>query len=83
MTKQEYEVCTERVRCYSELKSDIERLEQDKNCISNGILSITSFYQHEIDCFGRYDGFQEGVRDALIRFYDTEIGKLEQKLSDL
>lgn len=45
MTDEEYNDSADRVRRYSRCKSNLKRLEEERDLISNGILEITTFYK--------------------------------------
>lgn len=83
MTEKEYELQSKRVKQYSITKSEIDRLEFERGKINNGVLSIQTFYQATVDCGGRYDGYQDGVRNVLLEFYDKEIARLEAELEKI
>lgn len=78
MNEQEYAEQLERVKEYEKLDSEIKRLENEKIRIDYGILSIKCAYCVEIDCCGRYDGFEDNLQNALIQFYDDEIERLRK-----
>ena len=78
MNEQEYTEQLERLREYNKLDSEIKRLENEKNRIDYGILSIKCAYCIEIDCCGRYEGFRDNLQKSLIQFYDDEIERLRK-----
>lgn len=81
MTDEQFEKQSHRVREYSSLKSDKDRLKRERSVINLGIASLENLYGGKIDCCGRHEGFHDGLREALGSFYDYELNRI-QKLMD-
>ena len=78
MDELEYTEQSERVMEYIRLKSEIDRLKDEKSRIDYGILSIECEYCFELDCCKRHEGFQDNLQKALIHFYEDEIERLKK-----
>lgn len=83
MTEQQYEEQRERVKKYSDIKSEIYRLSNEKEKINRGVLTISCLYEAKIDCRCRYDEFRDNLIKSLTDFYDSEIERLEKQLEEL
>lgn len=83
MTDQEYEEISKRVNKYCDLENIRNRLNEERSMIANGVSRITTFYRREIDCTGRYEKFQDCIRDTLLGFYDNEIAKIENQMEEI
>lgn len=83
MTDQQYEEYKEKVNKYSEISSEIGRLKLEKSRVNSGIIEIKNKLGMQIDCWGRYECFQDNLTKSLIHFYDTEIERFERELSEL
>lgn len=83
MTEQQYEEQKEKVKKYSEISSEIKRLNLERSRVDCGILEIECMYKIKIDCCGRYMGFNDNLKNVLIGFYDSEIERLGKELEAL
>lgn len=83
MTDEQFEKQSRRVRKYSSLKSDKDRLERERSIINLGIVSLENLYGRKIDCCGRYDGFYDGLKDALNIFYNFELNRIQKLMDDI
>lgn len=83
MTQLEFEEVKERVKKYEKSENLIERLENEKHLISNGILSITTHYQRDIDCANRYAGFHDRLKEKITEFYENEINITRKNMEEI
>lgn len=84
MTEEQFKEAKEKVKKYSDIQSCIDRLKLDKYHISRGVMYMTvAPCKSEIDCCGRHEGFHNGLRDAILQFYDCEIERLQRQLEEL
>lgn len=84
MTEEQFKEATEKVKKYSDIQSCIKRLNIEKGHINKGITCMTAtIYKLEIDCCGRHEGFQDGLTNAVLQFYDSEIERLQKQLEEL
>lgn len=83
MNQSQYEEQLKRVSQYEKLSNSIDRLEEEKNFLENGILSIHCVYCNEIQCDGRHKGFYDNLQRAIMRTYDSEIERLRKLMEEI
>ena len=83
MNQSQYEEQLKRVSQYEKLSNSIDRLEEEKEVIKAGILSINCQYYNIVDCDSRYKGFHENLQNALVEFYDSEIERLRKLMEKI
>lgn len=87
MTEEQFQMASEKVKKYSEIQNYIERLAFEKRYVNRGIIQIVSRdgpgYRWEVDCCKRHEGFSIGLTDVILKFYDSEIERLQKQLEEL
>jgi len=82
MTIEEYGAAEPKINNFKILKDKISNYESQRNRISNGILSITAYYQHEIN-FIENKSLEQKVVNAIVRVYEDEISSIEKEMNDI
>ena len=60
----------------------LKKLISDMNYIRNGIISITTSYQHEITFYLNKE-FEEKIVSAILQVYENEIDKTEKAMKSI
>lgn len=83
MTEAQFNDMSKRVEQYSVLKSELERLKNERYRISCGVQRVYTICDNSFDCRDRYNNFTNKMESALLALYDKEIAELEGKMWEL
>ena len=87
MTKEEFQEALVQFRKYNDINFSIEQLRRGKERLKQGVDRIVGEdslgCKREIDCRDYYRGFRKKLTNTILRFYDSEIERLQKQLEEL